>query len=282
MSSRRLEVFVEDRGPEPAAGREISLQWGNVSSTGNYRSRNEDNSWADPEGRFFLVADGMGGRAGGQTASTMAVTLIAEELSRSIDVELDDESTVRAAIDRAVCQANEQIMAAGRRVTHFGMGTTLAMLVRVRETFYVLGIGDSRVYWLCEDDFLQLTIDHTLAQLLIRSGALNPQDAGEHSSSHVLLRCLGSDSGKTRDETHLLAVCPGHRFLLCSDGVSGVLEDEDLAKLVAEIDDPQDAAQAIVEAAEAHGSRDNMTCIVVHAEPRAQQRSESTGPVSPR
>lgn len=269
MSGLNFEETVQDRFqdrcPKHEGRVEIPLRWGGMSATGNHRSNNEDNYWIDPDGRFFLVADGMGGRTGGEQASALAVTLIAEELDRTIDFEHDDENAVRAAIDTAVCNANKYIMLAGQHLRQQGMGTTLALLVRVRETFYILGIGDSRVYWMCDDDFLQVTIDHNLAQILVRTGKLTAEQAGRHSSSHVLLRCLGSRQGETKDECQLIAVCPQHRFVLCSDGVSGVLSDSELRELVAEIDDPQLAAETIVETAEVRGSRDNMTCIVVHS-----------------
>lgn len=246
----------------------VSLRWGSVSITGEYRDNNEDRCYVEPQGRYFLVADGMGGQAAGEKASEMAVELVPESLDKRLDFENADSTAVVAKIDEAVATANAEIMAQGQIDPRYrNMGTTITFLVEAGGKFYVGGVGDSRVYRLRGEDFEQLTVDHSLTQALVDAGTITREDAVNHRYRNVLYRYLGAKEGGNGTEARVLDPESGDRFLLCSDGVTDGLDPEaSLPDLLRATDDPQAAAEAVVAAAQDGGSRDNITCIVVFAE----------------
>lgn len=240
---------------------------GSLSITGEFRENNEDRCLADPQSRYFLVADGMGGQAAGEKASEMATQIVSQKLEELIDFADSPSETVVGALDDAVAEANREIIELSEAdAMYHNMGTTLAFLVVVGGKFYVGGIGDSRVYRLRADCFEQLTTDHSLTQALLDAGTITETDAETHRYRNVLYRYLGTKEGSTGTEPQQILPKPGDRYILCSDGVTDGLKDEPLRKLLAETDDPQQAAEAIVRAAQQGGSRDNITCMVLHAD----------------
>jgi serine/threonine protein phosphatase PrpC len=272
-----LEVVDEpkppsDNGPSPEISHPpvksmIRTRCGYVSITGNFRSNNEDNFYVDPDRRFFLVADGMGGQSAGEKASQLATELVPEKLKQLINFENDAREKVRQAIDDAVGYANTEIMALGKMEPEFhNMGTTIVFVVAVENTFYVGGIGDSRAYLLRDGSFEQLTRDHSLTQALMEAGTLTEEEAANHRYKNVLYRYLGTKEGGTGTDPREIFPQSGDRFLLCSDGVTDGVDDAKLKELLAASGDPQETAKSVVDAAEAGGSRDNITCLVVFVE----------------
>ncbi len=250
-----------------AVGNIVRTRCGYVTITGNYRSNNEDNLHVDPDGRFYIVADGMGGQSAGEKASQLATELVPEKLRQLIDFGHNEREKVRTAIDEAVGYANTEIMALGRLEPEFhNMGTTICFVVAVEKMFYVGGIGDSRVYLLRDGNFEQLTRDHSLTQALIEAKTLTEEEAANHRYKNVLYRYLGTKEGGTGTDPREIVPLSGDRFLLCSDGVTDGVGDDDLKSLLSASDDPQEVAKSIVEAAEAGGSRDNITCLIVFVE----------------
>ena len=242
----------------------VHLRWGLVSITGNVRENNEDRGFADSLGRFFLVADGMGGQAAGEKASELAISHIAGKLERSLDFENDPADKVGSCIDDAVGEANVEIMALGEIDPNFNkMGTTIVFLVNVGGKFYIGGIGDSRVYRLRGDQLEQLTTDHSLTQALVDAGTISREDALNHRYRNVLYRYLGTKEGGTGTDPKEFSPEPGDRFVLCSDGVSDGLEQSRLTELLKQNPDPQSAADKVVDAALSGGSKDNITCLIV-------------------
>jgi protein phosphatase len=241
------------------------LKWGAVSITGNFRENNEDRCHVDTLARYFLVADGMGGQCAGEKASELAIELISQRLSQSIDFERDDQGRVSDALDRAVSHANSEIMALGELDPEYhNMGTTLTFLLNVANRLYVGGIGDSRTYLLREGQLQQLTKDHSLTQALVDAKTITPEEAVNHRYRNVLWRYLGTKEGGAKVDPMVLEPRAGDRFMLCSDGVSDGVSDGDIAEVLKTEADPQQAAELIVHRAEEGGSRDNITCIVVH------------------
>lgn len=244
---------------------QVSLKWGHVSITGNFRDNNEDNCFIDPQARFFLVADGMGGQSAGEKASELAIDLISEKLLQWIDFQKSDPSSVVDAIDRAVTHANNEIMAlGGLDARYHNMGTTVTFAVNASGTLFVGGVGDSRTYLLRDGKLEQLTKDHSLTQALVDAGTISADEAKTHRYKNVLYKYLGTKEGSGGAEPKPVTPVSGDRFMLCSDGVTdganaGVIQDLLLAN-----SDPQLAAAKIVEAAQQGGSRDNITCVVVH------------------
>ena len=246
-------------------GKSGQFKWGAVSITGNFRENNEDRYYADPQGRFFLVADGMGGQSAGEKASELAVDHLRTRLVSLIDFEKSPHQKVVEALDKAVGEANTEIMALGElEPSCKNMGTTITFLLSVGKELFAGGIGDSRTYRLRDGKLQQLTEDHSLTQALVKAGTITPEDAQTHRYKNVLYRYLGTRDGGTGTEPVRFSPQPGDRYLLCSDGITDGAEADVLRKTLAEQNDPQRAAEVLVKAAQDGGSKDNITCIVVH------------------
>ncbi len=242
-----------------------SIRLGAISITGDFREHNEDHYLADSDGRYFIVADGMGGQAAGEKASEMAVQLVSQKLNKLIDFNRSLPEQVTSGIDQAVRHANAEIMMTGQLNPDLNrMGTTIALVVVVVHTAYIAGVGDSRVYSMRGQTFEQLTNDHSMSQAFLDSGTISREEAATHRYRNVLYRYLGTEEGGTEMVAQKRPLDSGDRFILCSDGVSDGLDDDTLATLLHDNDEPQQAAQAIVDAAQLGGSKDNITCIVLH------------------
>ncbi len=243
----------------------VSLKWGHVSITGNFRDNNEDNCCIDPQARFFLVADGMGGQSAGEKASELAIDLISERLQQWVNFQKLDIKSTTDAIERAVTHANSEIMALGGLDSRYhNMGTTVTFIVNVAGNLFVGGVGDSRTYRLRGGKLEQLTKDHSLTQALVDAGTISPEEALTHRYKNVLYKYLGTKEGSGGSEPKQVVPEAGDRYMLCSDGVTDGASTTAIRDLLAATHDPQQAAQKIVEAAQQGGSRDNITCIVVH------------------
>lgn len=242
----------------------LVARWGAVSITGNFRENNEDRCLTDAAGRYFLVADGMGGQCAGEKASAMAIELIPRRLEQLIDFAQDGGNSVVRGIDDAIALANGEIMAMSELDPEFhNMGTTIALLLRAGDRFYVAGIGDSRVYLFRDGKLQKLTQDHSLTQALFDAGTITAEEAARHRYRNVLYRYLGTKEGGSGAKAQAVDAQPGDRFILCSDGATDGLPDDALAQILAREGDPQRAAQSIVDGALAAGSRDNITCVAV-------------------
>lgn len=242
----------------------MKVRWGSVSITGNFRDNNEDRCLVDPQGRYFLVADGMGGQSAGEKASAMAIELISQKLDQLIDFDHDAADKVSQAIDKAVDHANMEILALSELDSDYhNMGTTIALLVRVAEQFYAAGVGDSRVYLLRGGKIQRLTRDHSISEALLEAGAITREEAVRHRYRNMLYRYLGSKEGGNGANAQAVKCQAGDRFMLCSDGALDGNPDDNIARILGGQDDPQQTAAEIVEAAQKGGSRDNITCAVV-------------------
>ena len=244
----------------------IQVRWGCLSIKGNFRENNEDSFVVDPRGRFFIVADGMGGQSAGEKASALAVDIIPHRLEQTIDFDKATPTEVLKRIDEAVAFANGEIMAlSSLDAEYLNMGTTLAFMVVAASKMYVGGVGDSRVYRLRGDQLEQITKDHSLTQALFDAGTITAEEAKTHRYKNVLYRYLGTKEGGTGTEAKVLDAQSGDRFMLCSDGVTDGIKN-DLNQIIPMLkqDDLNAAAAAIIKTAEDGGSKDNITCVVVH------------------
>jgi len=217
----------------------LTLRWGSATDVGRVRTLNEDSLLAVPG--LFVVADGMGGHAAGEVASQLAVAEFAGLAEQPVRPE-DLTETVR--------RANDHILsAAAERGDRFGMGTTLTGVGVVGsergEQLAVFNVGDSRVYRLTGGQLEQLTVDHSAVQELVDAGRLTAEAARSHPRRNVVTRSLGSDPGPAPD-VWLLDPVAGDRFLVCSDGLTGELEDPAIAELLGANPDPQAAADELV------------------------------------
>ncbi len=243
----------------------MQLEFGYQSVTGNVRENNEDACAVDEDGHFFIVADGMGGQCAGEKASELATEIVPRRLSQLIDFTQDVGEKVTKSIDEAVGEANAEILALSELDPNYhNMGTTIAFIVSSADRFFIGGIGDSRVYQLRDGALHQLTTDHSLTNALVEAGTITKEEAATHRYRNVLYRYLGSKEGGTGTESKEVDPKAGDRYMICSDGVTDGIDDDVIQALMTEKNVPQEAAEAIVQAALDGGSKDNVSCVVVH------------------
>lgn len=249
---------------------ETHHRWQSAGRTdiGRWRQSNQDALLLLDAHASWIVADGMGGHAGGDVASRVAVETIAQAIQGGPGEGSDagDDSVRARGLANAIHSANDAIRrrAAGDASLR-GMGTTLSVL-----RFYTLPVptaiighvGDSRIYALRSDQFLQLTQDHSLVEDYRRLGRLSAEEALSHPLRHVLSRAVGPDAEVQPDTTsHRLQ--PGDRFLLCTDGLTKMLADQDLKSILRDKASLETACQALVDLANARGGEDNITVALV-------------------
>lgn len=230
-----------------------------LSDPGLFRPANQDDYYLDPEGRFFIVADGMGGHAGGQEASQIATKTIRDHLAQ----EWDSEKSSKQLLVEALLAANQSILQDQKsHPERSDMGTTAVVVVFREEQPWCAHIGDSRLYRLRGAQLDQITEDHTWVARALRDGELTPEQVKHHPWRHVLSQCLG------REDLHQITVQPlevqtGDRLLLCSDGLTEELSDTIIASHLKSIRACNRVVEVLVEAAKDKGGRDNITVIVV-------------------
>ncbi len=252
------------------------LRYAAKSDVGMVRRDNEDSGYA---GRTLLVvADGMGGHAAGELASSTAVATLAE-----LDSEDLPTGDVLTALDDAMLTSAERIAQfIEADPTRAGMGTTLTAVLWRGGRIALIHIGDSRAYLLRDGQLSQITHDHTYVQTLIDSGRITPEEARTHPKRNLILRAIDG-TGVPEGETSIREAQVGDRYLLCSDGLSGVVDDADIERVLAHVQDPTAAVTDLVDLALAAGAPDNVTAVIadVIEVDDADQDLESTlgGPV---
>jgi serine/threonine protein phosphatase PrpC len=243
---------------------EFVIRVGSCSARG-VRPNNEDRFVADPQHQLYLVADGMGGQDQGERASGLA----AEIIPKVINDRLAARDDPGQAVQKALFEANQAIVQAGRhQPAGRRMGTTAVLAVKQDDQMYVAGLGDSRAYLVRRDHVEQLTSDHSVAEALRANGTLTVEQAKISPWQHVLYKFLGcaemSDEG-----TEIRPFTPeaGDRLILATDGLTNHVSEEDLRNGRKEFPDPQPWADHLVKVALERGSRDNVTCVVVAFDP---------------
>jgi protein phosphatase len=215
----------------------------------------------------FIVADGMGGQLAGEKASQMAVELLPVEIGKRFTAIDSDDKSIQRGIRDAVAAANQEILGLSMIQTEFSnMGTTVVLAAFRNDRVYVAGIGDSRAYRVRDGRIEQLTKDHSLADALVEAGTITKEELPNHKYKHILYLYLGSKDARSGPEDVLpVDVRSGDRFLLASDGLTGVVPDDVLTKMVEHGDDPLETANKLVKKAIENQSKDNVTCMVIHA-----------------
>ncbi|GAA2208511.1 Stp1/IreP family PP2C-type Ser/Thr phosphatase [Nonomuraea monospora] len=232
----------------------IALRYAARSDVGLLREGNEDSAYAS--GRLLAVADGMGGHAHGEVASSVAIAAMAslEEAQQGGDL--------LNAIEAAVRDANRKLHEmVGRDPSLKGMGTTLTAMLWNGTQVALVHVGDSRAYLLRRGELYQITHDHTLVQQLVDDGRITPEEAATHPQRSILLRALDG-SGEVDPDLTLREAQVGDRYLLCSDGLSGVVSAETLHATLTNIDDPEEVVRQLIDLANRGGGPDNITCVL--------------------
>ena len=233
------------------------------TDTGRVRSSNQD-AYVCAELTagvlFAVVCDGMGGASGGNVASAIAVKVVSDRILELYRDDMSNEA-VRTLLSDAVALANTTIFdAAMADLTLRGMGTTIVVLLMREHLLHLVHVGDSRAYLLHEQELEQLTTDHSVVQALVEQGQLTETEAQHHPRKHMITRALGVDAAVESDFTSA-AITTGDLVLLCTDGLSNMVESADLCDLLLVGGD--DIADRLIAAANMKGGSDNITAVVL-------------------
>lgn len=253
----------------------MGIEYAAQSDPGLVRENNEDSYLALPEAALFAVADGMGGHNAGEIASNLAVETLTKQAERLSELMVKPHWWRRLFkrtpdfnpilfLEKVVTEANTAIYEAARSSPQYkGMGTTIAAAYRYGDTLLTVNVGDSRVYRFRNRELTQLTQDHSLAAELVRQGVLTPEEALYSTPSNILTKALGVREEVTGDIVyHSLEA--GDLILIGSDGLSGMLEDEDITQIMNQTDSSlKKKVDDLVEAAKEAGGEDNVTVVLV-------------------
>ena len=262
------------------------------SHVGMVRSNNQDSGYAG--NRLFLVADGMGGHAGGDVASALTTRAIAkldefpQQRATNDTAELGedplaphssistDPAEVAQRLADSLLQANRMLRATvGDRPELSGMGTTFCGFMTVGDQLALAHIGDSRLYLLRDGKMKQITKDHTFVQRLVDSGRITEEEAKTHPRRSVLMRVLGDVDSSPDIDTEVLDTRPGDLWLLCSDGLCGYVEEEDIEKILLRRPSLQGAVDNLIDKALSFGAPDNVTVVLVESQPGPASNTEA-------
>lgn len=230
--------------------------YGVATHIGNIRKRNEDSMLVslDQPVKIIAVADGMGGHQGGDVASALAV-----EVLKHSEISPDD---VGRELREVVCKANEQILErAQEKDSLWGMGTTLTLAGIHGNQALITHVGDSRAYLLRNGSLQRLTYDHSFVENLLREGKITEQEAKQHPQRHVVLQALGVEKIVEIDQK-TVELHRSDLIMLCTDGVTDYLSDEELEEILQDQQDLQALAERLVEEANARGGHDNSTVVL--------------------
>lgn len=233
----------------------VQLRFAARSDVGAVRKNNQDAGYAGPH--LIVLADGMGGAAGGDTASSVTVSRLSEldDIHRADDLLPLLRETVTEAHDELVAMAEED-----RSLK--GMGTTCIAIMRSGNKLAMVHIGDSRAYQLRGDSLIQVTKDHTLVQYLLDHGQITAEEAENHPKKNVIMRALGDTEGEVELDESIREAVVGDRWLLCSDGLYGVVSNETIAHTLLHYSNLERCADRLIELALAAGAPDNVTVVL--------------------
>jgi protein phosphatase len=227
------------------------------SHIGKIRASNQDSGSVGRH--LYVVADGMGGHAGGDVASAIAVQHL-----YSLDHPYASVEEAREELFRSILDAGAELTQAV--VDHpelTGMGTTVSAMIRVKSSMVIAHIGDSRIYRLREGVLEQITADHTFVQRLVDSGRITAEEAAVHPRRSVLMRVLGDVDAEPEVDTHVIDTQPGDKWLLCSDGLSGYVAERDIGETLLTVDDPELACHKLITQSLSEGAPDNVTVVII-------------------
>lgn len=241
------------------------MRYWSLTDPGCVRTQNQDShgiSRLDRNTHFFVVCDGMGGAKAGNVASDMAARTLAEQVKEKYRSVMTPEM-LDLMMDQAVQQANFAVYDhAGQSEDYAGMGTTLAAVLLRGKMATVVNVGDSRVYRINEDGITQITVDHSLVQLMIQRGELAPERARSFPGKNYITRAIGTEATVKCDIFHL-DLKRGDSLLICSDGLTNMVHDQEILFEILYGENKADCCQRLLDIAKNRGAPDNVTCILV-------------------
>jgi serine/threonine protein phosphatase PrpC len=293
MSSPGASPVERSTEDFPVAGRpgrpRVRIEFGGLTHPGKVRANNEDHFliarlcksmqvcksslsdegstlFSEEEGYLMVVADGLGGAAAGERASALAVTSVEAFMLNTLQwfLHLDEkeEHELFRELREGLERADRTVLARARANPELvGMGSTLTMAYSIATDLYIAHVGDSRAYLYHDGELARLTTDHTLVQLLIEGGALSPEDAKKHKRRNVVTNVVGGPSQGVHAELNKLSIADGDVLLLCTDGLTEVVEDEKIQEVLALFPNAQETCRQLVELALSRGGPDNVTAV---------------------
>jgi len=284
------ETDTIDHVQSPPSPPRVKVTCGALTHQGKVRNNNEDHflvarlaksmqicrsslkntgetKFSDEDGYLMIVADGMGGAAAGERASALAVESVEDfalnTLKWFLHLGKAEESELLSELRQSLELADRAVVDEAEANARFnGMGTTLTMAYSIGQDLYIVHAGDSRAYVFREGKLEQVTSDHTLVQLLVSGGALSPEAAKTHARRNIVTNVIGGPSAGVHSEIHKIRIADGDVLLLCTDGLTEPVEDDQIAEILATISDPETAAHQLVALALDKGGPDNVTAIV--------------------
>ena len=233
-----------------------------VTDTGRMRDNNQDSVYCEQNpgsglSNIFLVADGMGGHKAGDTASKICIETVVDALKNN------PKRTVVGSLEYAVREANQAILEKASKDSKYqGMGTTLVGMIIEDAVAYIVNIGDSRLYQI-RKHIRQITTDHSLVEEMVLSGEIEKEEMRTHPNKNIITRALGTIDDPKPDLFEV-DISPGDVYLLCSDGLSNMLDDKEIERIASQADKPlSEIGQSLVDAANKAGGKDNISVVLI-------------------
>ncbi len=242
----------------------MEINGAGLTDVGLRRHHNEDAFLCDPDSGLFILADGMGGRTAGETASKVVVTVLPKMLEQTLKPEETyTPYQIKGILHENVCKLSYDLFQHSQKLEGLrGLGSTAAVLLVRKNVAYIAYVGDSPIYLLRKKRFTQLSDDQTTAAALMRAGHLTPEAAETHPLRNSLEEYIGKE-GRLAPGTRYRTLQKGDRWLLCSDGVTKGLSKSDLRSLLLQRQDAHETCQTLVETAKEHDGSDNITAVVI-------------------
>ena len=241
------------------------MQYWSLSDPGVARTQNQDTCQIevlDKNTLLCVVCDGMGGAKSGNVASTLAADVFTQEVKRSFTPDMDPER-LEQMLSAAVKLANFTVYDQAQQIEDFnGMGTTLVALLIQGKKATIINVGDSRAYLVDKNGINQITTDHSLVQMMISRGELTPEKAKRYPGKNLITRAIGTEPQVVCDFFHR-KVEKGACFLLCTDGLSNLMDDQEILFEVVYGEDRSQCCQRLLDIAKKRGAPDNVTCVLV-------------------
>ena len=270
----RMEQRFDRKMLSPAgrtADASLTIRGAGFSLMGRGRTVNQDAFYIDPDRRYFVVADGLGGHRAGEEASRLAIASLREHADKFM--RLGSDVALLAGLRLAFDETNQRILDAATQTSVLsGMGTTAVMATLARNRLQLAAVGDSRAYLIREGVVRQLTVDQTVAQVLLDAGMFAGMDPRNVPNHNVLWNCLGC-AEFCEVEPFVVSLQPYDRLILVSDGVSDCVETATLPQVVARCREPSDIAEELVIMAQQNGGCDDATCVVICCDPPRDSRT---------